>query len=267
MSSAAAQAEAQAEAQGRPNVARMYDYFLGGCHNFAPDRAAADRVLEILPETRVAAQANRHFLHRAVRHAAQRGIRQFLDIGAGLPTQGNVHEIVRAVDPGARVVYVDNDEVAVAYAGELLTETDGVVVVRGDLRRPDELLAHPAVRATLDLTAPVAVLLAAVLHFVPDTDDPYGAVAGLRDACAPGSHLVLSHLTVDDVPPDMVQQGEAIYRSSSAPLVPRTHADTLRFFTGYDLVEPGLVWLADWRPDHGAHPVVSHSYGAVGIRR
>ncbi|MFF5172595.1 SAM-dependent methyltransferase [Micromonospora sp. NPDC000089] len=250
-----------------PNVARMYDYYLGGCHNFAADRAAAERVLEIFPDTGVAAQTNRHFLGRAVRYAAQRGVRQFLDIGAGLPTQGNVHEVAQAVAPDARVAYVDHDEVAVAYARRLLPADPRTVVVRGDLRRPAEILDHPDVRSTIDFDRPVAVLLVAVLHFVSDADDPWAAVARLRDATVPGSLLVLSHLTLDGAPPAAAQQGAAVYRRSSAPLVPRRHADIARFLDGYDPVEPGLVRLADWRPDGAPGAGVSHGYGAVGVRR
>lgn len=255
------------EAESRPNVARMYDYFLGGCHNFAADRAAAEQILTIFPDTGVAAQTNRAFLRRAVRYAAERGVRQFLDIGAGLPTQGSVHEVVRPIAPDARVVYVDNDEVAVAHARRLLPHDGRTAVARGDLRRPDELLADPVVRALLDLTRPVAVLLVAVLHFVPDADDPYAAVARLRDATAPGSMLALSHLTTDGAPPVSAQEGQQVYQRSSAPIVPRPHAATARFFDGYDLVEPGLVWLADWRPDGEPRAGVSHGYGGVGIRR
>ncbi|WP_410810401.1 SAM-dependent methyltransferase [Micromonospora sp. 067-2] len=250
----------------RPNVARMYDYFLGGSHNFAADRAAAERVLEIFPETGVAAQTNRHFLRRAVRYAAEQGVRQFLDIGAGLPTQGTVHEVVQAVAPDARVVYVDYDEVAVAYARQLLAGAPGTAVIQGDLRRPDELLAHPDVRGMLDLDRPVAVLLLAVLHFVSDEADPWAAIARLRDASAPGSHLVLSHLTLDGIAPELAERGQAVYRASSAPLVPRTHAETLRFFDGYDLVEPGLVATTRWRPDGDPEAVESHGYAGVGVR-
>lgn len=178
-----------------------------------------------------------------------------------------MHEVVRAVAPDSRVVYVDNDEVAVAYARRLLPTDGRTVVVQGDLRRPDVLLADPDVRGSIDFDQPVAVLLVAVLHFVPDADDPYAAVARLRDATAPGSMLVLSHLTMDGAPPVPAQQGQAVYRQSSAPLVPRTHAATARFFDGYDLVEPGLVRLAEWRPDGEPQPGVSHGYGGVGIRR
>ncbi|MFC4149018.1 SAM-dependent methyltransferase [Micromonospora mangrovi] len=255
------------EAEARPNVARMYDYYLGGCHNFAVDRAAAQRVLEIFPDTGVAAQTNRAFLRRAVRFAAEQGIRQFLDIGAGLPTQGNVHEVVRPLAPDARVVYVDNDEVAVAYARRLLPSDGRTVVVHGDLRRPGRLLADPDVRGLIDFDRPVAVLLAAVLHFVVDADNPWAAVGLLRNATAPGSLLAVSHLTMDGAPPIGAAQGQAVYRRSSAPLIPRPHAEVLRFFDGYDLVEPGLVRLAEWRPDGEPRTGVSHGYGGVGIRR
>lgn len=255
------------DAANRPNVARMYDYYLGGEHNFAPDREAAERILSIFPDTGVAAQSNRHFLRRAVRYALDRGVRQFLDIGAGLPTQGNVHEVVHSVAPEARVVYVDYDEVAVEYARGLLGGSPRTAVVRGDLRRPDELLAHPDVTGMIDFTEPVAVLLVAVLHFVRDDENPYAAVRRLRDATVPGSHLLLSHLTSDGAPPLPAQAGQAVYQRSSAPLVPRTHADVLRFLDGYDLVEPGLVRVAEWRPDGEPRTGVSHGYGGVGVRR
>ncbi|WP_431873888.1 SAM-dependent methyltransferase [Micromonospora marina] len=255
------------EAENRPNVARMYDYYLGGCHNFAADRAAAEEILKIFPDTGVAAQSNRAFLRRVVRWAAEQGVRQFLDIGAGLPTQGNVHEVVRAVRSDARVVYVDHDEVAVAYARRLLPVDGRTVVLQGDLRRPGELLADPALRATIDLSEPVAVLLLAVLHFVPDADDPYAAVATLRDATVPGSVLALSHLTLDGLPALPTEQGTAIYRRSSSPLVPRSRDEVARFLDGYEPVEPGLVKVADWRPDGEPRAAVSHGYGGVGVRR
>ncbi|WP_436837852.1 SAM-dependent methyltransferase [Micromonospora rifamycinica] len=258
---------APTDAEQRPNVARMYDYYLGGCHNFAADRAAAEQILRIFPDTGIAAQANRHFLRRAVRHAAELGVRQFLDIGAGLPTQGSVHEIVRQVAPDSAVVYVDYDEVAVAYARRLLPVDRRITVVRGDLRRPDELLARPDVRAVLDFDRPVAVLLVAVLHFVTDAEQPWDAVARLREATVPGSPLVVSHLTLDGAPPLPVQQGQAVYQRSSAPLLPRPHAEVLRFLDGYDLVEPGLVRVADWRPDGEPQERVSHGYAGMGLRR
>ncbi|WP_327010894.1 SAM-dependent methyltransferase [Dactylosporangium sp. NBC_01737] len=243
-----------------PNVARMYDYYLGGYHNFAVDREAAEKILAIFPDTPAAARTNRRFLQRAVRHLADAGVRQFLDIGTGLPTQGNVHEIT-----GGKVVYVDNDPVAVAQARSLVDGLDRVSVACADLRDPEALLANPDVAGHLDFTEPVAVLMVSILHFVPDEAHPGDLIAQLRDATAPGSHLVVSHLTLDGVPAAPAAAGQQVYRQSSAPIVPRTKAGIAALFDGYDLLEPGLVWLGDWRPDDG-EAQVSHGYGGVGVR-
>ncbi|GGM24682.1 SAM-dependent methyltransferase [Dactylosporangium sucinum] len=248
-----------------PNVARMYDYYLGGYHNFAVDREAAEKILAIFPDTPAAAHTNRRFLQRAVRYlAGEAGVRQFLDIGAGLPTQGNVHEVAGA---GCEVVYVDNDPVAVAQARALVEDLPNVSVALADLRDPDALLADPHVRGHLDLDEPVAILMVSLLHFVPDDAEPGRIVARLRDATAPGSHLVVSHLTLDGVAEAPASQGQEVYRTSTAPIVPRSRADILRLFEGYDLVEPGLVWLGEWRPEPDGTPEgVSHGYGAVGVK-
>jgi SAM-dependent methyltransferase len=244
-----------------PNVARMYDYYLGGYHNFAADREAAEQILAIFPDTPAAAHGNRRFLQRAVRYLSREaGVRQFLDIGAGLPTQGNVHE-----HTDGRVVYVDNDPVAVAQARSLVEDDERVSVALADLREPEELLADPHVSGHLDLGEPVAVLLVSILHFIPDEAGPWAIVARLRDALAPGSHLVVSHLTLDGVDAAPVQQGRQIYRRANAPIVPRTHAEVLRLFEGYDLVEPGLVHTGQWRPDPHDEQV-SHGYGGVGVK-
>jgi len=248
-----------------PNVARMYDYYLGGFHNFAVDREAAEKILAIFPDTPAAARTNRHFMHRAVRYLAREaGVRQFLDIGTGLPTQGNVHELLQADGVDGRVVYVDNDPVAVAQARSLVDGLGHVSVALADLRDPEALLADPHVRGHLDFTEPIAVLMVSILHFIPDEAGPARLIGRLRDATAPDSHLVLSHLTLDGAELAPVHQSQQVYRQSSAPIVPRTKADILRFFDGYDLVDPGLVWLGDWRP-HPHDPQVSHGYGAVGV--
>ncbi|MEV4508220.1 SAM-dependent methyltransferase [Dactylosporangium sp. NPDC049525] len=244
-----------------PNVARMYDYYLGGYHNFAVDREAAEKILAIFPDTPAAARTNRRFLQRAVRHLAQAGVRQFLDIGTGLPTQGNVHEMT-----DGKVVYVDNDPVAVAQARSLVDGLDRVSVACADLRDPEALLADPHVAEHLDFTEPVAVLMVSILHFVPDEAHPGDLIARLRDATAPGSHLVVSHLTLDGVPAAPAAAGQQVYRQSSAPLAPRTKAAIAALFDGYELLEPGLVWLGDWRPDDGDEQV-SHGYGGVGVLR
>ncbi|GAA4252363.1 SAM-dependent methyltransferase [Dactylosporangium darangshiense] len=242
-----------------PNVARMYDYYLGGYHNFAADREAAEKILAIFPDTPAAARTNRRFMQRAVRHLGDAGIRQFLDIGAGLPTQGNVHE-----HTGGRVVYVDNDPVAVAQARTLVEGDQRVSVALADLRDPEALLADPHVAGHLDLAEPVAILLVSILHFIPDEADPWGLIARLRDATAPGSHLVVSHLTLDGVDAAPAAQGQQVYRQTNAPIVPRSRDAILRLFDGYELLDPGLVWIGDWRPDPGEDQV-SHGYGAVGV--
>jgi hypothetical protein len=242
----------------------MYDYYLGGYHNFAVDREAAEKVLSVFPDTPAAARTNRRFLQRTVRYLAREaGIRQFLDIGAGLPTQGNVHEHVEGSD--ARIVYVDNDPVAVAQARSLVEDDKRVSVALADLRDPEALLADPHVRDHLDFDEPIAVLLVSIVHFVPDEARPEHIVGRLRDATVPGSHLVVSHLTLDGVDAAPVQQGRQIYRRANAPIVPRTHAEVLRLFEGYDLVEPGLVHTGQWRPDPHDEQV-SHGYGGVGVK-
>ncbi|MFB9448859.1 SAM-dependent methyltransferase [Dactylosporangium vinaceum] len=245
---------------GVPNVARMYDYYLGGYHNFAVDREAAEKILAIFPDTPAAARSNRRFMQRAVRHLAGRGVRQFLDIGAGLPTQGNVHE-----HTDGRVVYVDNDPVAIAQARTLVEADERVSVALADLREPEALLADPHVSGHLDLAEPVALMLVSIMHFLPDEADPWDLVARLRDAVAPGSAIVVSHLTLDGVDLEPAMQGTQVYRRSSAPIVPRTHADIERFFAGFELVDPGLVWIGEWHPIPGEDGT-SHGYGGVGIK-
>jgi SAM-dependent methyltransferase len=232
-----------------PNAARMYNYYLGGKDHFAADRAAAERVLAVAPQTRDLARQNRAFLRRAVRHlVTEAGISQFVDIGAGLPNQGNVHEVARALNPDARVAYVDNDPVVLTHARALLTRTPGTIAVCGDLRRPGELLNDPGLRALIDFSRPVAVLTVAVLHFLAPDDKPAARVAEIRDVLAPGSHLVLSHVTGDDRI-EAARQGAAIYRRASAPITLRSREEILSLFDGFRLVPPGLVPLPAWRPD------------------
>ncbi len=242
---------------GTPNVARMYDFYLGGKDNFAADREAADKVLKIFPDTPVAALANRAFMRRAVRHLSASGVTQFLDIGSGLPTRGNVHEVA----DGARVAYVDYDPMVLRHSQALLGSAPDVTVIQADLRRPEDVLCHPDLG--LDLSRPVALLLVAILHFVPDGDAPHDLVARYRDALAPGSHLVISHLTYEGVPEHLVTAARDAYTGATAPIVPRSRADILRFFDGFELLEPGLAWISDWRPDDPNTPR-SHGFAAVG---
>ncbi|MEV6367770.1 SAM-dependent methyltransferase [Micromonospora musae] len=233
----------------RPSVARMYDYYLGGSHNFAADRAAAQAMVAAVPEAPLMAQANRAFLRRAVQFLTEAGVRQFLDIGSGIPTVGNVHEIARRTAPDSRVVYVDVDPVAVAHSREILAGDDHSVVVQEDLRHPERILAHPDVRGLLDLDEPVAVLVVAVLHFISDDDRPAEILGTLRDALAPGSHLVISQAS--DEGRGVEERGEAqrVYRRTDNPLWIRSRAELTAFFDGFELVEPGVVWVPQWRPE------------------
>jgi len=249
-----------------PNPARIYDYLLGGKDNYPADRKTAQAILAVAPQARQGAAENRAFLQRAVGYlAAEAGIRQFLDIGTGLPTQGNVHQVAKQVAPDARVAYVDNDPLVHAHASALLADNHTTVAVLGDLRDPDAILDHPTVRAVLDLTRLVAVLLVAVLHFLPDHDDPAGIVAKLRGAMAPGSYLVISHATAD-FHPELAAKVTKVYRQASAPLVLRSRGEIGRLFDGFDLVEPGLVQPAAWRPDGegSGSPSAGGCYSGVG---
>ena len=252
-----------------PSVSRMYDYYLGGSHNFEVDREAARRALEFMPGLPKIMQANRAFMRRAVRFAVGEGITQFLDIGSGIPTVGNVHEAAQQARPGARVVYVDSDPVAVAHSRAILAGDEHTAVVHADLRTPETILEDPAVRATLDLDQPVAVLVVAVLHFVGDEDDPFAAVARIRDRLAPGSHLVLSHASADGRPEAAASHRE-LYSRTPTPMTMRSREEIARFFDGFDLVDPGLVWLPLWRPDDpeaaARHPERTTGFAGVGRR-
>ncbi|MEU3668199.1 SAM-dependent methyltransferase [Streptomyces virginiae] len=258
-----------------PSVSRIYDYYLGGSHNFEVDRQAARRAMEFMPGLPKIMQANRAFMRRAVRHAVAGGVTQFLDIGSGIPTFGNVHEIAQAASPGARVVYVDHDPVAVAHSHAVLLDDEHTGVVAADLRKPNEILAAPEVGRLLDFDKPVALLLVAVLHFLEDADHPYDAVAQLRDALAPGSLLILTHASYEGIPLTEEAAGGAVgvYRDIRNPLVMRTGEQIAHFFEGFDMVEPGLVSMPDWRPDRSEDvedgetpedPYAFSGYGGVG---
>ncbi len=232
---------------GKPSIARVYDYWLGGTHNLQADRDAARAMLAVEPNGRAIIRANRDFLARAVGFLAGAGIRQFLDIGSGIPTQGNVHEVAQAAAPGATVVYADIDPVAVAHSRAILHGSPGAVAVQADLREPAPLLASPEVRQLIDFSQPVGVLLVAVLHFIPDDQEPWQVVATLRDALAPGSYLVVSHGTADGKP-GVAAAAQKLYNRSVAQASLRPRAAIERFFSGFELVEPGVVDLPEWRP-------------------
>jgi hypothetical protein len=251
----------------RPSQARMYDYLLGGSHNFAVDRETARRSFEVMPDIAVQAQANRAFLHRAVRYLLDAGVRQFLDIGSGIPTLGNVHEVAQRYAPDARVVYVDLDPVAVAHSWQILDGTAGAVAIQEDLRRPDAILANPQARALLDFDQPIGLLLLAILHTIPDEGDPAGIVARLRDGLPSGSYLAVSHATHEHLPEVWLRLVE-LSKQTPTRLTPRGRAQVEAFFAGFELVPPGLVWAPQWHPespeDMGDDPGRSSNYVGVG---
>jgi hypothetical protein len=239
-------------AQLQASPARMYDYYLGGHHNFPVDREAAERVIAAFPDMPIVAQANRAFLRRAVRYLLNQGITQFLDVGSGIPTVGNVHEIAQALQPDARVMYVDIDPVAVTHSRALLANNPLAGVVQADARVPAQILNDPQVRALLDVEQPIGVLVVAMLHFVPDDELAKSIVAGLRDAMVGGSYVALTHAlgeTTRAVTPEGVQAGMQIYQQSTAPFCVRSREQIAGLMKGLDLVEPGLVLTPLWHPE------------------
>jgi S-adenosyl methyltransferase len=253
-----------------PNVARMYDYALGGKDNFAVDRELMEQLFAVVPYGPRPALENRAFLGRAVRFLANAGIRQFLDIGSGLPTVGNVHEVAHAIAPDARIVYVDYDPVAIAHSKALLSGTDKATAIQADMRRPDDILTNPGVTSLIDFSKPVAVLLVAMLHLLPNDQDPAVVVARFREAMAPGSYLVLSHITSHEQPPEVVTNLRKVFEQAREPMVPRSREEILTFLEGFELVDPGLVKVPDWRPDESgprSKPSTGLVLGAVGLKR
>ncbi|WP_407560280.1 SAM-dependent methyltransferase [Streptomyces sp. 184] len=237
----------------KPKVPRIYDYFLGGKDNFAHDREVMEEVRRHVPDAPLMARENRAFLRRAVRDLAASGIRQFVDIGAGMPVEAgahqNVHEIAQHTAPDARVAYVDIDPVVASHGRALLGKSPGVAVIQGDARYPEDILADPELRGVIDLDEPVAVIMLAMLHFIGDEDDPQGIVARLRAAMAPGSHVVISHSTSEFDTDGRVQKAADVYRKASSPLTLRDRAGILSLFDGFDLLDPGLTTLSLWRPE------------------
>jgi hypothetical protein len=248
--------------------ARVYDYWLGGKDNFPADRALAELMIQAIPNMRAMAAANRAFLSRAVRYlAADAGVRQFLDVGTGIPTSPNVHEVAQAVAPGARVVYVDNDPIVLAHARALLTSQDAgeTAFIMADLRQPKSILDHPALTQTLDLRQPVGLLLVAVLMYFRDGDtpNPFEMVATLLEPLAPGSYLAITHPT-PDFNAEETARAVAAAEQAGVTLVPRPRAEVERFFSGLDLVEPGVTPVLSWRPDEPpADPSVAYYWAGV----
>ncbi|SBW28910.1 hypothetical protein FDG2_6175 [Candidatus Protofrankia californiensis] len=236
-----------------PHIARIYDYWLGGRNNYAADREVAEQVIAALPSTSASVLANRAFLGRAVHHlAAEAGIRQFLDVGTGLPSANNTHQVAQRAAPTSRIVYVDNDPIVLVHARALLTSSPqgATAYLESDLRDPNTIMKKAA--ATLDFTSPVAVMLVAILHCVADEDDPYGIVTTLLDAVPSGSYLVLSHPASDITAEEMREAATRMNASVAEKVTFRSHAEVSRFFDGLELLEPGIVPTTRWRPDPGA---------------
>ena len=249
-----------------PNIARAYDFMLGGYHNFAADRKYAEQAEQILPGTMESVYAHRAFLGRIVRWLVNAGIRQFLDIGSGIPTVGNVHEIAEQAKPGVRVMYVDIDPVVVAHTRAILAGNSLAGVLQADLRRPRDILEHPDLKGLLDFSQPIAVLLLAVLHVVADADDPYGIVAQLRDAIVDGSYIAISHATWVAELAEAFESVLRLSKQTSTPGLFRSREEVTRLFAGLDIIEPGLVPVTDWHPDphEGAHKNWPGLLGGVG---
>ncbi len=233
----------------RPSVARVNDYLLGGAYNVAADRKLAAQLVGAVPDARRMARESRAFLARAVRFCVEAGVRQFLDLGSGVAAAGTTHEVAHRAAGDARVLYVDLDPVAVALVKARTAGIARTGVIEADLRRPDDILDHRGRRALLDLDEPIAVLLVCVLDFVSDAEDPGAIVARIRDRIAPGSHLVISHYTVDGGRPDAMAAITDMGRQAGTPLTFRTAAEIEGLFTGFDLVDPGVVWVPWWRPE------------------
>jgi hypothetical protein len=254
----------------KPHPARMYDYYLGGKNHFAADREAADRAMAAVPSGRFGSRANRVFLGRVVRYlATEAGIRQFLDIGTGLPTTNNVHEVAQAAAPSSRIVYVDNDPMVLAHAQALLTSSpEGrTAYIQADLRDPTAILSDPVTRDVLDFSQPIALMLVAILHFILDKDKPAEIIETLLGALPAGSYLAASHLTAEHVSAAEATAGRRAYQEARVPLQPRDSDELAKLaFSGLELVPPGVVLVSEWRPDDaGPRPLPAevNIYGGV----
>ena len=239
----------------KPHPARVYDWFLGGKDNYPVDEELGRQIESLEPQTKYCAQHNRWFMQRATRLlAGEGGIRQFLDIGSGIPTEPNLHRIAQSAAPEARVVYVDNDPIVLAHAAALLTGTpEGATeFLQADARNPDGILEQA--EGVLDFTRPIALSLVALLHFISDDDGAYDIVRQLMDALPSGSHLVLSQVA-GDFDPERTRQAVEMYKAGGVTLVPRSRAEVERFFDGFELTGPGVTWLPDWHPELGVDEV------------
>jgi SAM-dependent methyltransferase len=253
-----------------PNAARVYDYYLGGLHNFEADRQFAEEIFRISPTVPAITRQNRSFLSRVVDHYLDQGIRQFLDIGSGVPTVGNVHEVAQARVPDAKVVYVDYEPIAYNHARLLLADNPNATILHADLRDPAAILDHPETLSLLDFSAPLGLLMVGVLLFIPPSDNPAELVATYRDACAPGSLLAMSHITGDDAPDELraeLNRFVGLYDNASEHIYVRDRAEFTSWFAGTTLVDPGVTLLCDWRPRDASEqqdPAAPLGFGGVG---
>ncbi|GLY34796.1 hypothetical protein Amsp01_008200 [Amycolatopsis sp. NBRC 101858] len=250
----------------QPNAARVYDYLIGGKLNYAIDRMFAEKILAVRPESKELALMNRRWLRRAVRFGAEQGIRQFLDIGSGMPTVGHVHEVVQAIDPASRVVYVDNEPVAVAHSEIVLKDNENAEMVQADAEFPAAVLEHETTEMLLDLDQPVMLIMAAFVHFIPDERDPAGLIATYRDALAPGSYFALSSGTFEGQGEE-VRRAAEMYQKSGTNVVARSRDELRALLDGFEILPPGIVFTPEWRPDDpdevGEHPELASQLALV----
>ncbi len=253
-----------------PNVARVYDYYLGGACNLESDRRFASEILASFPEARDFALHNRRYQHRAVRYVSQLGVRQFLDLGSGIPTVGPTHEIARGINPDARVAYVDIESVAIQHSKLLLDGDEHAAILQADLREPETVLEAPEIRSVLDYSQPVAVMILAMLHFLSDTEDPAAIIARYLDALAPGSYLIVSHATTEGPVGDRVAAAAEQYAETTLPGHMRSREQFAAMLRPVEIIEPGIVWTPQWRPEapeQAVNPERSVAYAAVGVKR
>lgn len=255
-----------------PSPARIYDFNLGGSHNFAVDRNFAEEVNKVMPDLPKIHRANRALLHRVVRFLTDVGIRQFLDLGSGIPTVGNVHEVAQRTAPQTRVVYVDVDPVAVIHSNTILADNDRAAAIRADIRDAEEILGDPTVRSLIDFTQPVGVLMFTVLHYVSDDDHPLDIVRTYRDAMCPGSYLAISHGTATGRTAEQTRAGVRLGSRNKIDTTMRGRPEILQLFEGFDILDPGVVFSPEWRPDSpsdpfGDDPERSATLAAVGVKR
>jgi hypothetical protein len=252
------------------NAARYYDYLLGGYHNFAVDRKVGEFVIQACPDVRLGALANRAFLRRAVKFISGQGVDQFLDLGSGIPTSGNVHEVAEKLNPAARVVYVDLDPIAVTHSQSILKDDPNAAIIQEDVQSLEKILDHPTFTGLIDLKRPLGVLMLSILHFIKNEEKLAGMLEVLRQRLVPGSYMAISHYTDEGAPPETIAQLNRLVAGAGSLTVARTQAEITGFFDGYELIEPGVVYIPLWRPESPEDVLVNlpeHSMNFAGVGR